>query len=92
MGGEQASTVRQQSAGQICALCGIAGDYAANRNNTLIVSPDNASRREINDAVHHESQARGMVNVQDHSLRVLVPRQELTRAERQWAPCRNRAT
>ena len=63
----------------------IARDYAANPNKTLIVSPDNASRREINDAVRHELQARGMVNVQDHSLRVLVPRQELTGAERQWA-------
>jgi ATP-dependent exoDNAse (exonuclease V) alpha subunit len=63
----------------------IARDYAANPNKTLIVSPDNASRREINDAVRHELQARGMVNVQDHALRVLVPRQELTGAERQWA-------
>jgi ATP-dependent exoDNAse (exonuclease V) alpha subunit len=63
----------------------IARDYAANPDKTLIVSPDNASRREINDAVRHELQARGMVNVQDHSLRVLVPRQELTGAERQWA-------
>jgi len=63
----------------------IARDYAANPDKTLIVSPDNASRREINDAVRHELQARGMVNAQDHSLRVLVPRQELTGAERQWA-------
>ena len=63
----------------------IARDYAANPDKTLIVSPDNASRREINDAVRHELQARGMVNIQDHSLRVLVPRQELTGAERQWA-------
>jgi ATP-dependent exoDNAse (exonuclease V) alpha subunit len=63
----------------------IAKDYAANPDKTLIVSPDNASRREINNAVRHELQARGMVNAQDHSLRVLVPRQELTGAERQWA-------
>ena len=63
----------------------IARDYASNPDKTLIVSPDNASRREINDAVRHELQARGVVNVQDHSLRVLVPRQELTGAERQWA-------
>jgi conjugative relaxase-like TrwC/TraI family protein len=63
----------------------IAKDYAAKPENTLIVSPDNASRREINDAVRHELQARGMVNVQDYSLRILVPRQELTGAERQWA-------
>ena len=38
-----------------------------------------------NDAVRHELQARGAVNVQDHTLRILVPRQELTGAERQWA-------
>jgi conjugative relaxase-like TrwC/TraI family protein len=63
----------------------IARDYAANPDKTLIVSPDNASRREINDAVRHELQARGVVNIQDHPLRVLVPRQELTGAERQWA-------
>ena len=63
----------------------VARDYAANPDRTLIVSPDNASRREINDAVRHELQTRGTVNVQDHSLRVLVPRQELTGAERRWA-------
>jgi conjugative relaxase-like TrwC/TraI family protein len=63
----------------------IARDYAANPHKTLIVSPDNASRREINDAVRHELQTRGMVTVQDHSLRILIPRQELTGAERQWA-------
>jgi ATP-dependent exoDNAse (exonuclease V) alpha subunit len=63
----------------------IARDFAANPDNTLIVSPDNASRREINDAVHQELQGRGIVNAQNHSLRVLIPRQELTGAERQWA-------
>jgi conjugative relaxase-like TrwC/TraI family protein len=63
----------------------IAKDYAANPENTLIVSPDNASRRQINDAVRQELQARGVVHSEDHSLRVLVPRQELTGAERQWA-------
>ena len=63
----------------------IAKDYAANPDKTLIVSPDNASRREINDAVRHELQARDVVDIQDHPLRVLVPRLELTGAERQWA-------
>jgi hypothetical protein len=50
-----------------------------------IISPDNASRCEINDAVRYELQARGIVNLENHLLRVLVPRQELTGAERQWA-------
>jgi conjugative relaxase-like TrwC/TraI family protein len=63
----------------------IARDYAAKPDGTLIVSPDNASRREINDAVRHELQGRGIVNPQDHRLRVLTPRQELTGPERQWA-------
>jgi conjugative relaxase-like TrwC/TraI family protein len=63
----------------------IAREYAANPERTLVVSPDNASRRDINLAVRHELQARGIVNSEDHSLRVLVPRQELTGAERQWA-------
>jgi conjugative relaxase-like TrwC/TraI family protein len=63
----------------------IAKNYTGNPENTLIVSPDNASRRQINDAVRHELQAKGIVNSEDRSLRVLVPRQELTGAERQWA-------
>jgi conjugative relaxase-like TrwC/TraI family protein len=63
----------------------IARDYAVNPDKALIVSPDNASRRAINDAVRYELQARGIVNLENHSLRVLVPRQELTGAERQWA-------
>jgi conjugative relaxase-like TrwC/TraI family protein len=63
----------------------IARDYAGNPENTLIISPDNASRRQINDAVRQELQVRGIVHSEDHALRVLVPRQELTGAERQWA-------
>lgn len=42
----------------------IAKSYAGNPENTLIVSPDNASRREINDAVRYELQARGIVNLE----------------------------
>ena len=48
---------------------------------TLIVSPDNASRRQINDAVRRELQAQGVVSHENYSLRILVPRQELTGAE-----------
>ena len=32
----------------------IAKDYAAKPENTLVVSPDNASRRDINDAIRNE--------------------------------------
>ncbi len=39
----------------------IAQEYAANPERTLIVSPDNASRRAINDAVRQKLQAKGTV-------------------------------
>jgi ATP-dependent exoDNAse (exonuclease V) alpha subunit len=63
----------------------IANSYAENPQDTLVVSPDNASRRQINDAVRRELQARGVISQKNHSLRILVPRQELTGAERQWS-------
>ena len=65
----------------------IAQEYANSPERTLIVSPDNASRRAINDAVRHELQDRGIVSVEDYALRVLAPHQELTGAERRWASC-----
>ena len=53
--------------------------------NTLIVSPDNASRRAINQAVRQELQALGLVDTNDHSMRVLTPRNDMTGADRAWA-------
>jgi conjugative relaxase-like TrwC/TraI family protein len=63
----------------------IAKDYAKHPENTLIVSPDNASRRDLNQAVRQELQTKGVVETVDHALRVLIPRQDLTGADRQWA-------
>jgi conjugative relaxase-like TrwC/TraI family protein len=63
----------------------IAKNYAENPEHTLIVSPDNASRRELNQAVRQELQAKGIVDSLNHALRVLVPRQDMTGADRQWA-------
>ena len=53
--------------------------------NTLIVSPDNASRRELNLAVRLELKATGAVALEDRNFRVLVQRQDMTGAERSWA-------
>jgi len=64
----------------------IAKEFVRNPERTLIVSPDNASRREINEAVHAELQRRGAIARDDHSVKVLVPRSELTGADRAWAP------
>jgi conjugative relaxase-like TrwC/TraI family protein len=63
----------------------IAQEYAASPEQTLIVSPDNASRRALNDAVRQKLQAQGTVRSEDHQLRILIARQELTGAERKWA-------
>jgi conjugative relaxase-like TrwC/TraI family protein len=66
-------------------IVAIAQSYAAHPDNTIIVSPDNASRRAINQAVRQELQTRGKLDKQDHALRVLTPRTEMTGADREWA-------
>lgn len=63
----------------------IARSYAGSPENTLIVSPDNASRRELNVAVRQELKASGTIAADDHSFRVLVQRQDMTGADRAWA-------
>jgi conjugative relaxase-like TrwC/TraI family protein len=63
----------------------IAKSYAESSENTLIVSPDNASRRELNTAVRQELKAVGAIAPEDHAFRVLVQRQDMTGAERSWA-------
>ena len=63
----------------------IAKAYAERPDDTLVVSPDNRSRQEINERIHRELQSTGRVEEQEHRLTVLVPRQEMTGADRQWA-------
>jgi ATP-dependent exoDNAse (exonuclease V) alpha subunit len=66
-------------------IASIARNYADNPANTIIVSPDNASRRAINQAVRSELQERGIVESENHKLRVLAPRSDMTGADRAWA-------
>jgi ATP-dependent exoDNAse (exonuclease V) alpha subunit len=63
----------------------IAKNYAARPENTIIVSPDNASRREINQAVRVELQASGIVHPSGQAMQVLAPRSDMTGADRAWA-------
>jgi len=63
----------------------IAREYAARPKGTLVVSPDNQSRREINEAIHRTMQRAGLVDTQEYKPRVLVARQEVTGADRCWA-------
>jgi hypothetical protein len=63
----------------------MAKSYSECPENALIVSPDNASRRKLNNAVRQELKAIGTVAQEDHTFRVLVQRQDMTGAERSWA-------
>jgi conjugative relaxase-like TrwC/TraI family protein len=63
----------------------IAQGYVESPEKTLIVSPDNASRRALNVAVREELKAKGVLAPEDRNFRVLSPRQEMTGAERTWA-------
>jgi conjugative relaxase-like TrwC/TraI family protein len=63
----------------------IAKSYVESPEKTLIVSPDNASRRELNVAVRQELKTSGTLAPEEHTFRVLVQRQDMTGAERSWA-------
>jgi conjugative relaxase-like TrwC/TraI family protein len=63
----------------------IAKSYIKSPENALIVSPDNASRYEMNLAVRQELKANGTLGLEDHKFGVLVQRQDMTGAERSWA-------
>jgi len=66
-------------------IAAIAKDYAAQPENTLIVSPDNRSRRQINEAVRAELQRNGTLAADGHELRTLDHRSDMTGADRTWA-------
>ncbi|RRA50461.1 MobF family relaxase [Acidipila sp. EB88] len=63
----------------------IAKAYATQPESTIIVSPDNASRRAINAAVREEMQQRGLLSREDTQLPTLIPRNDMTGADRSWA-------
>jgi conjugative relaxase-like TrwC/TraI family protein len=63
----------------------IAKSYVECPDKTLIVSPDNASRRDLNVAVRQELKLNGTLAPDDHTFRLLAQRQDMTGAERSWA-------
>ena len=66
-------------------ITAIAKNYAAHPENTIIVSPDNASRRALNQAVRQELQAVGLLEMENRSIPILTPRSDMTGADRAWA-------
>jgi conjugative relaxase-like TrwC/TraI family protein len=66
-------------------IAAIAKDYAAHPENTIIVSPDNRSRHQINEAVRVELRRNRALATDGHELRVLDHRSDMTGADRTWA-------
>jgi hypothetical protein len=66
-------------------LTAIANEYVKDPYATLVVSPDNQSRQDLNDVIHRAMQRHGHVDHEDRHVSVLVPRQEMTGTDRQWA-------
>ena len=52
--------------------------YAAAPEGTLVVSPDNQSRREINSAIREKLRERGSLASQDQHVQILLPRDATT--------------
>src|ERR1700721_536388 len=61
-------------------IAAIARSYTANPENTIVVSPDNTSRRQINQAVRSELQNLCTSGSEDHTMRVLAPRSDMPAA------------
>ena len=70
---------------QAARIEAIAKEYARSPENTLVVSPDNRSRADINAKIHAELQGKGTVGKEEYKVDALVPRQDLTGADRTWA-------
>jgi hypothetical protein len=66
-------------------IAAIARDYAANPENTIIVSPDNRSRQQINEAVRAELRKSGELADDGQALLTLTHRSDMTGADRTWA-------
>jgi conjugative relaxase-like TrwC/TraI family protein len=66
-------------------IAAIARDYAAKPENTLIVSPDNRSRQQINEAVRGELLKAGTLAGDGRQFLTLSHRSDMTGPDRTWA-------
>ena len=71
--------------GRTDRLAAIAREYVKAPGNTLVISPDNRSRTELNERIHAELQAHGKVSNREHNVITLIARQDMTGADRSWA-------
>jgi conjugative relaxase-like TrwC/TraI family protein len=66
-------------------LKAIANAYCENPENTLVVSPRNRERVQLNRLIHRQLQRDGKVGRDDHQMTVYVNRQDMTGTERTFA-------
>ena len=66
-------------------IAAIARDYAAKPENTIIVSPDNRSRQQINEAVRGELLKTGTLAEDGRQFLTLSHRSDMTGPDRTWA-------
>ncbi len=74
-----------QIAGTTQRLKAIASAYCESPENTLVVSPRNRDRVQINSLIHRQLQREGIVRRDDHQMTVYVNRQDMTGTERTFA-------
>jgi conjugative relaxase-like TrwC/TraI family protein len=66
-------------------LKAIAENYSQNPTNTLVISPANRERTQLNTLIHQQLQREGKVSRDDHQMKIYVNRQDMTGAERTFA-------
>jgi len=66
-------------------LKAIAENYSKNPTNTLVISPANRERAQLNSLIHQQLQREGKVSRNDHQMNIYVNRQDMTGAERTFA-------
>jgi ATP-dependent exoDNAse (exonuclease V) alpha subunit len=66
-------------------LQAMAQDYAKNPSSTLVISPANRERAQLNSLIHCELQRDGTVSSADHQTKIYVARNDMTGAERSFA-------
>ena len=80
---EQGRVTEIKNAGE--RIAAIAKDYVAQPESTLIISPDNRSRQQINEAVRAELKRSGRLDSDGQIFRTLTHRSDMTGADRAWA-------
>ena len=59
--------------------------YCKNPTNTLVISPANRERSQLNSLIHRQLQREGKVSRVDHQMKVYVNRQDMSGTERTFA-------